>query len=279
MNELRWLYIPGVEPTKELSKHDQKMIKLGWDAHAQLSKVRDRPDKKFNNALEADAHNWDTRELDSPDREGELIRILIQLYIRASGSSSPNLTQMNLIGDDADQISALFDEENKELWQLLLDQTKTIVELGERNCSLLVEVHDLQRDEEGKSNTTCVGLENCCDLEAKIAEAKREEGEGIREEIWKKEQQIYNWAYRIGMDEIEKRCARQVEEAKCEEREKVDGIMARGMRKEIGEDLERKLPDFSGQKREIGHPTSYWAGYHYARSLIQPLVKALREGK
>ena len=28
---------------------------------------KDRP--KFNNALEADAHNWDTRELDRPDRE------------------------------------------------------------------------------------------------------------------------------------------------------------------------------------------------------------------
>lgn len=35
---------------------------------AQLAKLhRDRP--KFNNALEADAHNWDERELDRPDRE------------------------------------------------------------------------------------------------------------------------------------------------------------------------------------------------------------------
>lgn len=32
---------------------------------------KDRPE--FNNALEADAHNWDTRELERPDREIEEI--------------------------------------------------------------------------------------------------------------------------------------------------------------------------------------------------------------
>ena len=35
-NRIEWLYNPNVKPAKELSKHDQQMIKLGWDARCQL---------------------------------------------------------------------------------------------------------------------------------------------------------------------------------------------------------------------------------------------------
>ncbi len=35
-SRIAWLYIPNTKPTKDLSKHDQEMIKLGWDAHSQL---------------------------------------------------------------------------------------------------------------------------------------------------------------------------------------------------------------------------------------------------
>ncbi len=45
MNEqVEWLYIPNAKPSKELSKHDQRMIQLGWDAHKTFR--LDRPDRE-----------------------------------------------------------------------------------------------------------------------------------------------------------------------------------------------------------------------------------------
>ena len=41
-----FLYVPNAKPAKELSKHDQKMIQLGWDAHRTLR--LDRPDREKN---------------------------------------------------------------------------------------------------------------------------------------------------------------------------------------------------------------------------------------
>ncbi len=37
-DKLRWLYVPNAKPAKELSKHDQRMIRLGWDAHKSFFK-------------------------------------------------------------------------------------------------------------------------------------------------------------------------------------------------------------------------------------------------
>ncbi len=37
--------------------------------------------------------------------------------------------------------------------------------------------------------------------------------------------------------------------------------------------MENTLRDFSHQKREAGHPASYWAGYHYARGLVMATLK------
>lgn len=34
--QLQWLYVPNAKPAKELSKHDQRIIRLGWDAHRTL---------------------------------------------------------------------------------------------------------------------------------------------------------------------------------------------------------------------------------------------------
>lgn len=47
-NELtEFLFNPNAKPAKELSKHDQRMIRLGWDAHDKLAKVhRTRPDRE-----------------------------------------------------------------------------------------------------------------------------------------------------------------------------------------------------------------------------------------
>lgn len=39
----QWLYDPNSKPAKELSKHDQNMIQLGWDAA--LKHRLDRPDR------------------------------------------------------------------------------------------------------------------------------------------------------------------------------------------------------------------------------------------
>ena len=36
MDKLAWLYNPDSKPSEELSKHDQEMIQLGWDAHRTL---------------------------------------------------------------------------------------------------------------------------------------------------------------------------------------------------------------------------------------------------
>ena len=50
MSNLGWLYDPTVKPAKELSKHDQRMIKLGWDAaHTQKE---ERPDMTKEEASE-----------------------------------------------------------------------------------------------------------------------------------------------------------------------------------------------------------------------------------
>ena len=37
-DKLRWLYVPNAKPAKELSKHDQRMIRLGWDARKSFFK-------------------------------------------------------------------------------------------------------------------------------------------------------------------------------------------------------------------------------------------------
>ncbi len=41
--QMEWLYNPNIKPAKELSKHDQQMIQLGWDAHKAFR--LDRPKK------------------------------------------------------------------------------------------------------------------------------------------------------------------------------------------------------------------------------------------
>ena len=53
------------------------------ESKAQLVKDR-RGRPEFNNVLEADAHNWATREVDRPDREKALydIRVLLWRYFR-----------------------------------------------------------------------------------------------------------------------------------------------------------------------------------------------------
>ena len=48
-------------------------------------------------------------------------------------------------------------------------------------------------------------------------------------------------------------------------------------RARVEELIDKALPDFSAQKREKGHPESYWAGYHYARGLIRHHWQALKK--
>lgn len=48
--QLEWLYNPRAKPAKELSKHDQQMIQLGWDAHKTLR--LDRPELEEANKQE-----------------------------------------------------------------------------------------------------------------------------------------------------------------------------------------------------------------------------------
>ncbi len=43
-NQMEWLYNPHAKPAKELSEHDQRMIRLGWDACKALR--LDRPDRE-----------------------------------------------------------------------------------------------------------------------------------------------------------------------------------------------------------------------------------------
>ena len=171
----------------------------------QLAKVRDRPELSHT-------HKWENGETynhshkrgnishghhgsryvkyrDRPENiEGDIEAELSQYGAALMGWKSWGMDSVERMHElkleSVKVISALFDKDKKELWQLLFDQTKTIVELGERNCSLLVEVHDLQRDEDGiRKDYDELILEMRREFDAKITLAKEVVRKDERERI------------------------------------------------------------------------------------------------
>lgn len=70
---VRCLKLPDEVTTISEAKKEAKDI---------LAKVKQHYKQEFNNALEADAHNWDTRELDRPELREKISGVLHQYIIR-----------------------------------------------------------------------------------------------------------------------------------------------------------------------------------------------------
>ena len=116
---LKWLYNPSSKPAKELSEHDQKMIRLGWDAKKTFS---------------------EQKKLESPDREK--ITNIIAYWIanerhgfgdvEESDWNNLSLCEKQSIWQNAkdivDQIIALIPdiEEKQEWYDKLLAEFKTL---------------------------------------------------------------------------------------------------------------------------------------------------------